>query len=346
MKALIYHGPGKVAWEEKEKPSLLKDTDAIVKILKTTICGTDLHILKGDVPSVAPGRVLGHEGIGIIDSVGSAVANFKAGDKALIACITADGKCPYCKIGMYSHCVNGGWILGNTIDGTQAEYVRIPYADTSLYLMPEEVEEESVVMLSDVLPTGYECGVQNSRLSPGDTLAIVGCGPVGFASLLTANLYSPEQMIVIDVNDYRLELAERFCATSVINSLRTDAVAEVMKLTDQKGVDAAIEAVGVPASFDICQSIVAPGGRIANIGVHGKSVELHLERLWSHNITLRTRLVDSQTIPLLMRLIKSEQICPQELISHHFALSAIEKAYAVFKNAQQEKAMKVMLTGA
>ena len=208
-----------------------------------------------------------------------------------------------------------------------------------------DVDEESVVMLSDVLPTGFECGVLNSRLKPGDTLAIVGCGPVGFAALLTANLYSPGQMIVIDVNDFRLELAGRFCATDLINSLKGDAVAEVMKLTGQKGVDAVIEAVGVPASFDICQSIVAAGGRIANIGVHGKSVELHMERLWSHNITLTTRLVDTETIPLLMRLIKSEQICPQELISHHFGLSAIEKAYAVFQNAQAEKAMKVLLTG-
>ncbi len=345
MKALIYHGPGKIAWEEKEKPVVIKETDAVVKILKTTICGTDLHILKGDVPSVTPGRILGHEGIGVVDAVGAAVANFKVGDRVLIACITADGKCPYCKIGMYSHCQDGGWILGNTIDGTQAEYVRIPHADTSLYLMPQDVDEEAVVMLSDVLPTGYECGVLKSNINPGDAVAIVGSGPVGFAALLTANLYSPGQLIVIDVNDYRLELAQKYCATSVINSSKTDAVKEVMELTAQKGVDAVIEAVGLPAAFDICQAIVAPGGRIANIGVHGRSVELHLERLWSHNITLTTRLVDTQTIPLLMRLITTEQICPQELISHHFALSAIERAYTIFKNAQAEKAMKIMLTG-
>jgi len=345
MKALIYHGPGKIAWEEKQKPAITKETDAVVRILKTTICGTDLHILKGDVPSVTPGRILGHEGIGVVDAVGAAVSNFKVGDKVLIACITADGKCPYCKIGMYSHCQDGGWVLGNTIDGTQAEYVRIPHADTSLYLMPPGVDEEAVVMLSDVLPTGYECGVLKSQVKPGDAVAIVGAGPVGFAALLTANLYSPGQLIVIDVNDYRLELAKMYCATSVINSSKADAVKEVMELTAQKGVDAVIEAVGLPAAFDICQAVVAPGGRIANIGVHGRSVELHMERLWSHNITLTTRLVDTETIPLLMRLITDEQICPQELISHHFALSAIEKAYTIFKNAQAEKAMKVMLTG-
>lgn len=344
MKALIYHGPGKITWEEKQKPAVIKETDAVVKILKTTICGTDLHILKGDVPSVTPGRILGHEGIGVVDAVGAGVSNFKAGDKVLIGCITADGTCPYCKTGMYSHCRNGGWVLGNTIDGTQAEYVRIPYADTSLHLMPQGVDEEAVVMLSDVLPTGYECGVLNARIEPGDAIAIVGAGPVGFAALLTAQLFSPEKIIVMDVNDYRLELAKRFCATTVINTTRGDAVKDVMDLTGSTGVDAAIEAVGVPAAFEICQSIVAPGGRIANIGVHGKSVNLHMERLWSHNITLTTRLVDTVTIPLLMRLITARQICPQELISHHFALTAIEKAYTIFGNAQAEKAMKVILS--
>jgi alcohol dehydrogenase len=344
MKALTYHGPGKSVWEEKPKPVLQQGTDAIVKILKTTICGTDLHILKGDVPSVTDGRILGHEGIGVVDAAGSGVANFRVGDRVLIACITSDGKCPYCKMGMYSHCQNGGWILGNTIDGTQAEYVRIPYADTSLYPMPEGVDEEAVVMLSDVLPTGFECGVLKSEVKPGDTVAIVGAGPVGFAALLTAQLYSPEKIVVIDVNEHRLELAREFGATKVINSTKGKAVEEVMEMTSNKGVDAAIEAVGVPASFDLCQSIVAAGGHIANIGVHGKSVNLHLERLWSHNITLTTRLVDTVSIPLLMRIITSERICPQELISHHFNLKDIAKAYETFGNAQTEKAMKVILS--
>jgi alcohol dehydrogenase len=344
MKALTYHGPGKIIWEEKPKPALLQGTDAVVKILKTTICGTDLHILKGDVPSVTEGRILGHEGIGVVDAVGAGVANFRVGDKVLIACITSDGRCPYCKIGMYSHCENGGWILGNTIDGTQAEYVRIPYADTSLYHMPGGVDEEAVVMLSDVLPTGFECGVLKSEVKPGDTVAIVGAGPVGFAALLTAQLYSPENIVVIDVNEHRLELAKEFGATKVINSIKEKAVEEVMEMTLNKGVDAAIEAVGVPASFDLCQSIVGAGGHIANIGVHGKSVNLHLERLWSHNITLTTRLVDTVSIPLLMRIITSEKICPQELISHHFNLKEISKAYETFGNAQTEKAMKVILS--
>jgi alcohol dehydrogenase len=344
MKALTYHGPGKIIWEEKPKPALLQGTDAVVKILKTTICGTDLHILKGDVPSVTEGRILGHEGIGVVDAVGAGVANFRVGDKVLIACITSDGRCPYCKIGMYSHCENGGWILGNTIDGTQAEYVRIPYADTSLYHMPGGVDEEAVVMLSDVLPTGFECGVLKSEVKPGDTVAIVGAVPVGFAALLTAQLYSPENIVVIDVNEHRLELAKEFGATKVINSIKEKAVEEVMEMTLNKGVDAAIEAVGVPASFDLCQSIVGAGGHIANIGVHGKSVNLHLERLWSHNITLTTRLVDTVSIPLLMRIITSEKICPQELISHHFNLKEISKAYETFGNAQTEKAMKVILS--
>jgi alcohol dehydrogenase len=344
MKALTYLGPGKISWQDKEKPILMQGTDAIVKVLKTTICGTDLHILRGDVPSVKSGRILGHEGIGVVDAVGTAVVKFRVGDRVIISCITADGICPNCRAGMYSHCQNGGWILGNTIDGTQSGYVRIPYADTSLYPLPDGLEEEAAVMLSDVLPTGYECGVLKCKIKPGDNIAIIGAGPVGFAALLSAQLYSPGEIVVIDTNDYRLELAKAFCATAVINSLQTDAVEEVMRLTGNRGVDAVIEAVGLPATIEMCQALVAPGGRIANIGVHGKSAPLHLERLWSHNITLTTMLVSTTSIPLLMKLITAKQICPRDLISHHFALSAIEKAYAIFGNARAEKAMKVMLS--
>src|SRR6478736_2965340 len=279
MKALVYHGPGKKSWEEKPRPAVAEATDAIIKILKTTICGTDLHILKGDVPEVTDGRILGHEGIGVIDEVGSAVTNFKKGDRVLISCISSCGKCAYCKRGMYSHCEKGGWILGHLIDGTQAEFVRIPFADNSLYHIPENVDDEAVVMLSDILPTGFECGVLNGQVKPGDTVAIVGAGPIGMAVLLTAQFYSPAAVMMIDLDDNRLRVAKDFGATTLINTADGKAVERVLELTGGEGVDVAIEAVGMPATFDICQSILAPGGHLANVGVHGKPVELHVEKL-------------------------------------------------------------------
>lgn len=343
MKALVYNGPGNRAFEEKPKSELKETTDAIVKITKTTICGTDLHIMKGDVPTVTEGRTLGHEGVGVIDEVGKGVSNFKKGDHVLISCITACGKCDNCKKQMYSHCEDGGWILGNTIDGTQAEYVRIPHADTSLYHIPEGADEEALVMLSDILPTGFEVGVLNGKVKPGDTVAIVGAGPIGLAALLTARFYSPAEIIMVDLDENRLEVSKTFGATQTINSSSGKAIEEVMKLTGDRGVDVAIEAVGIPATFDVCQEIVKAGGHIANIGVHGKSVELHLEKLWVQNITMTTGLVDTYTIPMLMKTVGSGTLEPDQLITHHFKLSEIMEAYDVFGNASKEKALKVIL---
>jgi len=341
MKALVYHGPGKRGWEEKPKPTIKDSTDAIVRITKTTICGTDLHIMKGDVPEVVDGLILGHEGVGVIEEVGPGVSNFKVGSKVLISCITSCGICDACKKGMYSHCEDGGWILGHLIDGTQAEYVRIPHADTSLYHIPDSVDEEAIVMLSDILPTGFECGVLNGQIKPGDTVAIVGAGPIGLATLLTAQFYSPAEIIMVDLDENRLNVAKTFGATKLVTN---NAVEKIMKLTNGKGVDVAIEAVGISATFDICQSIIAAGGYIANVGVHGKSVELHLEKLWSRNITITTRLVDTVTIPMLLKTVLSGKLQSAKLITHHFALNEIMKAYDTFGNAAEEKAIKVILT--
>jgi alcohol dehydrogenase len=343
MKALVYHGPGKKSWEEKPNPVITETTDAVVKILKTTICGTDLHIMKGDVPEVTDGRILGHEGVGVIEEVGSSVSNFKKGDHVIISCITSCGKCEFCKKGMYSHCKRGGWILGHMIDGTQAEYVRIPYADNSLYPIPVGSDEEALVMLSDILPTGFECGVLNGQVKPGDTIAIVGAGPVGMAALLTAQFYTPAEIIVIDQDDNRLEVAKTFGATHLINSASENALTKVMELTGGKGVDTAIEAVGVPATFELCEAIIAAGGHIANIGVHGKSVELHLETLWSRNITITTGLVDTVTTPMLLKTVQSKRIEPKKLITHRFKLGQILQAYDTFEDAAKEKALKVIL---
>jgi alcohol dehydrogenase len=343
MKALVYGGPGQKSWEEKPKPGIQHPADAIVRISKTTICGTDLHILKGDVPEVTRGRILGHEGVGVVEETGAQVGNFKKGDHVLISCITSCGQCEYCKKGMYSHCQNGGWILGHLIDGTQAEYVRIPYADNSLYRIPEGMDEEALVMLSDILPTGFECGVLNGQVRPGDTVAIIGAGPVGLAALLTAQFYTPSEIIMVDLDENRLDVSKKFGATQTINSSGGKVAEKIMQLTGNKGVDTAIEAVGIPATFELCQSIIAPGGRIANVGVHGKSVELHLETLWSRNITITTRLVDTVTTPMLLKTVQSKKLNPTLLITHRFKLAEIIKAYDVFAHADKEKTLKVIM---
>ena len=346
MKALVFHGPNSLALEDRPKPAIIQATDAIVRITTTSICGTDLHILKGDVPTITDGRILGHEGVGIIEEVGTNVLGFHQGDKVLISLITSCGRCSFCKKGMYSHCRTGGWLLGNSIDGTQAEYVRIPFADSGLYLLPPEADDEAVVMLSCIFPTGLECGVLNGQVKPGDIVAIVGDGPVGLATLLMAQLYSPAEILMIGQNDSRLEAAQSFGAHKILNSLDGKAVEHVMALTHGAGVDVAIEAVGIPATFDICQAIIAPGGRIANVGVHGKPVELHLERLWASNITLATRLVDAGTTPMLLKMVQSGRFDPKKLVSHRFELSEIMKAYDTFGNAAKAHALKVVLKNA
>lgn len=343
MKALVYQGAGKKSLEERPIPTIQHATDAIVKIVKTTICGTDLHILKGDVPTCQPGRIMGHEGVGVVDKIGESITTLKVGDHVLISCITSDGKCEYCKKGMYSHCLDGGWILGHQIDGTQAEYVRIPHADTSLYKLPQDINLDAVVMLSDILPTGFECGVLNGKIQPGNTVAIVGAGPIGLAALLTAQFYSPSQIIMIDPDSHRLDVAKRLGATSIINNKSINAINTVMELTNKRGVDTAIEAVGIPETFVLCEDIVAAGGTIANIGVHGVKADLHLERLWSHNITITTRLVDTVTTPMLLKTVIANKINPEHLISHHFKFDKIIEAYDTFSKAADTNVLKVII---
>lgn len=342
MKALVYKGVGLKAIEERPKPEIKDQTDAIIKMYKTTICGTDLHILKGDVSTCSIGRILGHEGIGIVEQVGSNVQAFAPGDQVLISCISSCSQCDYCRRGMYSHCTDGGWVLGNTIDGTQAEFVRIPHADTSLYKIPN-ISDDAMVMLSDILPTGFECGVLNGKIQPGSTVAVVGAGPIGLAVLLTAQLYSPALIIMIDKDEHRLNIAKKLGATHVFNLDKEDVVNKIMDLT-KYGVDTAIEAVGVPDAFVMCENIVAPGGTIANIGVHGAVVPLHLERLWSHNITITTRLVDTVTTPTLLKMVYSKKINPDTLISHHFKFDEIIQAYDTFADASKMQAIKMVIS--
>ena len=344
MKALVYHGHGQIAWEDKPRPAIQHPSDAIVRITTSTICGTDLHILKGDLPAVTDGRILGHEGIGVIEQVGPGVAEFHVGDKVILSCVTACLKCDFCRKAMYSHCRHGGWILGNTIDGTQAEYVRIPHADGSLYHFPSGEDEEAMVMLSDILPTGFECGVLNGQVAPGKTVAIVGSGPVGLAVLLTAQLYSPDAIFMVDLDDKRLAIAKQFGATALVNASDGHAAHRVMEMTEGAGVDVAIEAVGQPVTFDICQEIVAAGGRIANVGVHGRPVQLHMEKLWDRNISLTTRLVDTSTIPMLLKMVLAGKLQPKKLVTHRFAMKDVMQAYNTFGNAADDGALKVLLT--
>jgi alcohol dehydrogenase len=345
MKALVYHGPGSKSWDDVPDPTLLADTDAIVRVDVTTICGTDLHILKGDTPEVTAGRILGHEAVGTVEQVGSAVKTLSIGDRVLISCITACGACRFCRAGRYGQCLGGGgWILGHLIDGTQAELVRVPFADTSTYLVPKGVADADILMLADILPTGYEVGVLNGHVQPGDTVAVVGAGPIGLAAITGAKLFSPSNIIAIDLADARLEAAKRFGADLTFNNTREDPIAYVRSLTEGLGVDVAIEAVGVPSSFELCTALVRPGGHVANIGVHGKAATLHLESLWTRDVTITTGLVDTYATPTLLKLVASHQLDASHFVTHHFELGDIVSAYDVFARAADTGALKVALS--
>jgi len=346
MKALVYHGPGQRSWDETDDPTILEPTDVIVRVDTTTICGTDLHILKGDLPETKPGTVLGHEAVGTVEEVGAGVTTVAPGDRVLMSCVSACGRCRYCKAGRYGQCLGGGgWIFGYKINGVQAEYARVPFADNSVYKLPDELTDEQVLFLADILPTAYEVGVLNGMVSPGDVVAIVGAGPVGLAAILTAQLYTPGRIVAIDLADSRLEGARRFGADMTINNGRDDPTAAIMELTDGLGADVAVEAVGVPQTFELAAGLVRPGGRIANVGVHGKPATLHLETLWTRDVTITTGLVDTFSIPQLMRLVASGRLDPSSFATHRFAIGDTMAAYDVFADAANTGALKVVLNG-
>ncbi len=349
MKALVYHGPGRKAWEDVPDPVLVDPTDVIVQIDTTTICGTDLHILKGDVPAVTEGRVLGHEGVGTIIETGSAVSSVAIGDRVIISCISACGSCSYCHRGLYAHCLADegasgiGWIFGHLIDGTQAEYVRVPFADNSVYKLPDGVSDEAAVMLCDILPTGFEIGVRYGRVQPGDVVAVVGAGPVGLAAIMTAGLYGAARVIALDLDANRLEQARAFGATDIVSSGDGDWADQVRAMTDGLGVDVAIEAVGIPDTFTACTRIVRPGGSVANIGVHGAPVELPLQDLWIMDIAITMGLVSTSTTPMLLKLVTQHKLAAERFATHHFALDQMVEAYDTFARAAETKALKVVI---
>jgi alcohol dehydrogenase len=349
MKALVYHGPGKRAWEDVPEPKIKDASDAIVRVDTTTICGTDLHIMKGDVPAVTDGRILGHEGVGTVTEVGSAVKGLRVGDRAIISCISSCGSCAYCHQQLPSHCLDPegasgiGWILGHLINGTQAEYVRLPFADNSLHKLPSGVSDEAAIGLSDILPTGFEIGVRNGGVKPGDVVAVVGAGPVGLSVIMTAGLYGPSRIIAIDLDDNRLKLAKTFGATDGVNNGAAGWRDQVLKMTDGLGVDVAIEAVGIPATFDMCASLIRPGGAVANVGVHGKSVELKLQDLWIHDVRITTGLVSATTTPMLLKLVAQGKLSPEKFVTHRFKLGQMMEAYDTFGKAAETKAMKLAI---
>ena len=345
MKALVYHGPGSKQWQVVPMPEIRDDTDAIIRVDAVTICGTDLHILKGDVPEVAPGRILGHEAVGTVESVGASVKRVKAGDKVLVSCITSCGSCRFCREGRYGQCLSGGgWILGHLIDGTQAEYVRVPFADTSTYPAPAGVSDEALLMVADILPTGYEVGVLNGAVRPGDVVAVVGAGPIGLSAIMGSRLYSPSHVIAIDLADSRLEAAKQFGADITVNNGLEDPIEVVKGLTGGLGADVAIEAVGVPATFELTAALARPGGHVANIGVHGEPATLHLEQLWIKDVTITTGLVDTYSTPTFLRLLQGHQLDADRFVTHRFPLSDFELAYDVFADAANTSALKVCLT--
>jgi alcohol dehydrogenase len=346
MKALVYHGPGLRSWDTVNDPAIIDPSDVVVRIDTSTICGSDLHILKGDVPETTPGTVLGHEAVGTVQEIGANVSTVAIGDRVLLSCVSSCGRCRFCKEHRYGQCLGGGgWIFGHLIDGLQAEYARVPFADNSVYKVPDELSDEQVLFLADILPTAYEVGVLNGMVSPGDVVAIVGAGPIGLAAILTAALYTPERIVAIDLADSRLESAMQFGADTTINNGREDAVARVMELTDGLGADVAFEAVGIPATFELATELIRPCGRVANIGVHGKPAALHLEKLWIRDVTITTGLVDTFTIPQLMKLVASGRLDPTIFATHRFSLQDTMSAYDTFADAANTNALKVVLQG-
>jgi alcohol dehydrogenase len=346
MKALVYHGPGQRGWDTVDDPTIIDPSDVVVRIDSSTICGTDLHILKGDVPETKPGTVLGHEAVGTVQEIGASVGTVAVGDRVLMSCVSSCGRCRFCREGRYGQCLGGGgWIFGHLIDGLQAEYARVPFADNSVYKVSDELGDEQVLFLADILPTAYEVGVLNGMVAPGDVVAIIGAGPIGLAAILTATLYTPGRIVAIDLDDGRLQSAARFGADTTINNGREDACARVMELTDGLGADVAFEAVGVPQTFELAAELIRPGGRVANMGVHGKPVTLHLEKLWIRDVTITTGLVDTYTIPQLMRLIGSGRLDPTIFATHRFALEDTMAAYDTFADAASTNALKVVLQG-
>jgi alcohol dehydrogenase len=350
MKALVYHGPGQKAWEEVPDPQIVDSTDVVVQVDTTTICGTDLHILKGDVPAVTDGRILGHEGVGTITEVGQSVSKLAVGDRVIISCITSCGSCSYCHQQLPAHCLDDegtsgiGWIFGHLIDGTQAEYVRVPFAESSLHKLPEGVSDEAAVMLSDILPTGFEIGVRNGRVKPGDVVAVIGAGPVGLAAMMTAGLYGASRIIAVDLDDNRVEQAKGFGATDAVNSGSAGWKDEVLAMTDGMGVDVAIEAVGVPATFAMATELIRPGGTVANVGVHGESVELKLQELWIKDVAITTGLVSATTTPMLLKLVAQGRLAPEKFVSHRFTFDSVMDSYDTFGRAAETKALKVVIT--
>jgi alcohol dehydrogenase len=345
MRALVYHGPGQKAWEEVADPEITDEGDVIVRVDATTICGTDLHILAGDVPEVPLGTILGHEAVGTIDEAGDDVRRFRVGDRVLVSCISACGACRYCREARYGQCTEGGgWVLGHHIDGTQAEYVRVPYPDTSLFRIPDGVSDEEALMLADVLPTGYEVGVLAGGVRPGDVVAVVGAGPVGLAAIACARLFSPSHVIAIDRSDARLKKAREFGADATVNNADDDPLAVIRELTGRLGADVAVEAVGTAETFELAVNLVRPGGRIANVGVHGKPALLHLEDLWAKDVTITTGQVDASSTPTLMRLLEGGQLDVHPFVTHRFSLDDFEQAYDVFSGAADTGALKVVLT--
>jgi alcohol dehydrogenase len=346
MKALVYHGPGQKDWETKDDPAIQAPSDVIVRIDASTICGTDLHILKGDVPEVTDGTVLGHEAVGTIIEVGGAVTTLAEGDRVLVSCITSCGRCRFCREGHYGLCTGGGgWIFGHLIDGLQAEYARVPFAETSVHKIPEGLADDQVLFLADILPTAYEVGVLNGKVDAGDTVVVVGAGPIGLATVMTAKLYTPSRVVAVDLADSRLDWAREFGADLTINNGREDAVACVQEITQGLGADVVVEAVGVPDTFELCTELVRPGGRVANVGVHGHPATLHLETLWIKDITIMTGLVDTFTTPRLLRLIAEGRLDATPFATHRLALDEALSAYDAFAAAGETNALKVVLEG-
>lgn len=342
MKAFVYHGPEKMSLDQVPKPTIIKPTDAIVKVTTSTICGTDKHIRHGGMPEVEPGRIIGHEFCGIVEEVGSSVNKFKKGDKVAVSCVTQCMDCYYCRRGMYSQCTTGSWIYGYMIDGCQADYVRVPYADSGMYIIPDSLTDEDVLFVGDILSTGY-FGAENGNIQPGDTVAVFGSGPVGMCAMATARLWGPARIVAVDIDDSRLEFAKKNgWADYGLNPQKVDVVQALKDMTGGRGADVTIEANGFEPTFKGAIDGVRAGGTVSLIGVFEKPQVVEMNKLWIKNIAIKMGLVNANRISELIDLIKEGKLNMKPLITHTLPLSQVAEGYDIFEE-RRDNAIKVVL---
>lgn len=342
MKGFVWHNNKTASLDKRPVPKIKDKRDAIVKVTMSSICTSDLHIIRGFVPKAVPETILGHEFVGEIVDVGSDIKNLKKGDRVSANCETFCGQCYFCKRGFINNCLYGGWEIGCTIDGCQAEYVRVPFADTGLTKLPDNISYENALFVGDILSSGY-WGAELCEIQKGDTVAVIGAGPVGLCSMISAKLLGAEKIIAIDVDDTRLEIAKnQNLADVVINPLNSDVEKEVKDLTERRGADSVIEAAGGKDTFQTAWKIARANAIVALVAMYEENQTLPLPDMYGKNLTFKTGGVDAVNCSKLVDLISEKKINTDFLITNKFSLDNIQQAYKLFEN-KSDNCLKIAI---